>query len=135
MIYDSSICLMRIKKNYNFSFQSSKKCSVYVVRWHREPGHFLMGTAETRETYYKGIYFWYHHWLFNSLILFIQINFIFIVFLQWDISWKMKCIVFKYIHCQRLIIKLEVMNSTFEFHHIGELDGLLLFLRCWLYLH
>ncbi|XP_031624013.1 protein borderless isoform X4 [Contarinia nasturtii] len=26
---------------------------VYVLRWFREPGHFLTGTAETRETYYK----------------------------------------------------------------------------------
>lgn len=28
---------------------------VYVVKWYREPGHFLTGTAETRENYYKGI--------------------------------------------------------------------------------
>lgn len=27
---------------------------VYIVRWHREPGHFLHGTAETLETYYIG---------------------------------------------------------------------------------
>lgn len=27
---------------------------VYVVKWWREPGHWLMGTAETRDTYYKG---------------------------------------------------------------------------------
>lgn len=31
---------------------------VYVVRWFREPGHLLMGSAETRETYYKGNYFY-----------------------------------------------------------------------------
>lgn len=29
---------------------------VYVVKWWKEPGHFLMGTAETRDTYYKGNY-------------------------------------------------------------------------------
>lgn len=29
---------------------------VYVLKWWREPGHFLMGTAETRDTYYKGNY-------------------------------------------------------------------------------
>lgn len=27
---------------------------VYLVRWYREPGHFLHGTAETREHYYTG---------------------------------------------------------------------------------
>lgn len=27
---------------------------VYLVRWYREPGHFLHGTAETRENYYTG---------------------------------------------------------------------------------
>lgn len=27
---------------------------VYVLRWFQEPGHFLVGTAETRDTYYKG---------------------------------------------------------------------------------
>lgn len=27
---------------------------VYVVRWFREPGHFLMGSAETRNNYYNG---------------------------------------------------------------------------------
>lgn len=31
---------------------------VYVVRWYREPGHHLIGTAETRDTYYKGIFFY-----------------------------------------------------------------------------
>lgn len=28
---------------------------VYVVRWYVEPGHHLMGTGETRETYYRGL--------------------------------------------------------------------------------
>lgn len=37
---------------------------VYVVRWYREPGHHLIGTAETRDTYYKGIFF--IHFLFLS---------------------------------------------------------------------
>ncbi len=27
---------------------------VYLVRWYREPGRFLHGTAETRELYYTG---------------------------------------------------------------------------------
>lgn len=29
---------------------------VYVVRWFREPSHLLIGSAETRDTYYKGNY-------------------------------------------------------------------------------
>lgn len=29
---------------------------VYIVRWYREPGHYLHGSAETRENYYKGTY-------------------------------------------------------------------------------
>lgn len=28
---------------------------VYVVRWYLEPGHYLQGSAETRETYYVGM--------------------------------------------------------------------------------
>lgn len=32
---------------------------LYVVRWHREPGHFLHGSAETRETYYLGESFFF----------------------------------------------------------------------------
>lgn len=27
---------------------------LYVVRWYREPGHILHGSAETRENYYIG---------------------------------------------------------------------------------
>lgn len=27
---------------------------VYLVRWYREPGHYLYGTAETRDNYYTG---------------------------------------------------------------------------------
>lgn len=38
---------------------------VYVLKWYREPGHFLTGTAETRENYYKGNYV--HLFLFPSL--------------------------------------------------------------------
>lgn len=37
---------------------------VYVVRWFREPGHHLVGTAETRDTYYKGNLLLNHKFLY-----------------------------------------------------------------------
>lgn len=30
---------------------------IYIVRWFREPGHNLEGSAETSDTYYKGSHF------------------------------------------------------------------------------
>lgn len=43
---------------------------VYIVRWYREPGHYLHGSAETRENYYKGIYH-------DAMTIFQTIKFIF----------------------------------------------------------
>lgn len=43
---------------------------VYVVRWFREPGHLLIGSAETRETYYKGNYYFA---LSSSSITFVKL--------------------------------------------------------------
>ena len=40
---------------------------VYVVRWFREPGHHLVGTAETRDTYYKGNLLLNHYFPLVSL--------------------------------------------------------------------
>lgn len=44
---------------------------VYLVRWYREPGHFLHGTAETRDNYYTGK-------LFLSMIYTVIVNISFV---------------------------------------------------------
>lgn len=42
-------CVPQMRLNLPLIFR------VYVVRWYVEPGHHLMGTGETRETYYRGL--------------------------------------------------------------------------------
>lgn len=48
---------------------------VYIVRWYREPGHYLHGSSETRENYYKGIFFNFLLYFTDFIILWmININ-------------------------------------------------------------